>query len=86
MFLKYLNFCPNFFGHVRKPLDKKPKVISKFMMSWTGKQMITILILPNISTSKGNETMRFGKLIEYNIIFKNHAQNEADKVHLPNHQ
>ena len=29
-------------------------------------QTITIHILPNISQSKGNQTMKFGQLIEYN--------------------
>ena len=31
------------------------------------KQMITIHILPNISRSKGNLTMKFGQLIEYKM-------------------
>ena len=25
-FLRYLNFCPDFFGHIEKRLDKKTKV------------------------------------------------------------
>ena len=40
--------------------------------------MITIHILSNISRSKGNQTMTFGQLIEYNMrnIFQdNHTQN-----------
>ena len=36
------------------------------MMSQTGLQTITIHILRNISQSKGNKTMKFGQLIEYN--------------------
>ena len=35
------------------------------MTSQTGLQTITIHILPNISQSKGNQTMKFGQLIEY---------------------
>ena len=31
-----------------------------------GLQKIAIHILPNISQSKGNQTMKFGQLIEYN--------------------
>ena len=31
-----------------------------------GLETITIPILPNISQSKGNQTMKFGQLIEYN--------------------
>ena len=29
--LKYLNFCPDFFGNVEKRLDKKARLISKFI-------------------------------------------------------
>ena len=36
------------------------------MTSQTGGQTITIHILPNISRSKSNQIMKFGKLIEYN--------------------
>ena len=35
-------------------------------MSQTGLQTIAIHILRNISQSKGNKTMKFGQLIEYN--------------------
>ena len=41
--------------------------MSKFVTSQSGKQMITIHVLPNISRSKGIQTMKFGQLIEYNI-------------------
>ena len=37
------------------------------MTSQPGKQTIAINILPNISESKGNQTMRFGQLTEYNM-------------------
>ena len=40
-------------------------------------------ILSNISRSKGNQTMIFGQLIEYNIRtfwLKNHAQNVVEKL------
>ena len=36
------------------------------MTSQSGQQTILIHILPNISRSKGNQTMKFGQLIEYN--------------------
>ena len=41
------------------------------MTSQPGLQTIAIHILPTISQSKGNQTMKFGQLIEYNrgIIF-----------------
>ena len=37
------------------------------MTSQAGKQTIAMHILPNISRSKGNQAMKFGKLIEYNM-------------------
>ena len=36
------------------------------MASQPGLQTIAIHILPNISQIKGNQTMKFGQLIEYN--------------------
>ena len=36
------------------------------MTSQPGLQTIAIHILPNISQSKGNQTIKFGQLIEYN--------------------
>ena len=38
------------------------------MMSGPGVQVIAIHISANISQSKGNQTMKFGELIEYNKI------------------
>ena len=37
------------------------------MTSQSGKQTIAIHILPNISWSNGNQTIKFGQLIEYNM-------------------
>ena len=51
----------------RNGLIIKIMLISKFMTSEPGKQTIAIHILPNISRSKGNQTMKFGQLIEYNM-------------------
>ena len=36
------------------------------MMSQSGQQTFTIHILPNISRSKGKQTMKFGQSIEFN--------------------
>ena len=36
-------------------------------MSQTGQQTVTRHILPNISRRKGNQTMKFSQLIEYNM-------------------
>ena len=46
---------------------RKLRLISKFTTSQPGKQTIAIYILPNISRSKGNQTIKFGQLIEYNM-------------------
>ena len=46
---------------------RKISLISKFMTSKLEKQTIAIHILPNISSSKGNQTMKFGQLIEYSM-------------------
>ena len=51
------------------------KVDFKFMTLQTWKQTITIHILPNISRSKGNETMKFDQLIDYN-----HTQKVVEKL------
>ena len=54
------------------------------MTSQTGKQIVTIQILPNISQRKGNQATAGGQLIEYTLrnifFFKNHAKNEAGKL------
>ena len=42
-------------------------LISKFMSSSTGKKIIIILMLLNISRSKGNQTMKFGQLRGYEV-------------------
>ena len=66
-YLKYLNLCPDFFVHVGKRLIRKQMSISKFMKSSTGKLIIATHILPNISRSKDNLTMKLGQIIEYNM-------------------
>ena len=67
MFLRYLNFLSRLFGYLEKQLDKMAMLISKFMTSQTGQQIITIPILPNISRNKDNKIMKFGQWIEYNV-------------------
>ena len=62
--LRYLNFCTDFYGDVRKQLDKKTKVNFKFMTSKIGKQINKKTILPNISRSKGNCTIQFSNEAE----------------------
>ena len=53
------------------------------MTSQAGQQTVAIHLLLNISRSKGNHTMEFGRLIEYNVktfFFKNHTRNVVEKL------
>ena len=53
------------------------------MSSQPGLQITTIHILPNISESKDNQTMKLGQLIEYNKrnnFLKNYAENEVERL------
>ena len=53
------------------------------MASQPGSQTIATHILPDISQSKGNQTMKFGHLIECNkrnIFLQNYAENEAGRL------
>ena len=52
------------------------------MSSQPGKRTIPIQVLPNISRSKGNQTINFDKFIEYHMktsSLKNDAQNVLQK-------
>ena len=46
---------------------RKIRLISKFMASQPGKQVIVIYIMLNISRSKVIQTKKFGQLIEYTM-------------------
>ena len=53
------------------------------MTSQPGKQTIVMQILPNITKSKGNLTMKFDQLIEHNmrnIFLENYAKNVVEKL------
>ena len=51
------------------------------MTSETGKQIITINMLPNISRSKGSQAVKFSEFIDNMIFFfKNHDKNEAKRL------
>ena len=66
--LKMFKFFSWLFDHVGKRLNiRKVEFISKFITSQTSKQMITIHILLKISITEGNQEMKFGQLIEYNM-------------------
>ena len=53
------------------------------MTSQAGQQVFTIYILPNISRSFGNQAIKFGQLIEYNvknILLPNHVENKTGRL------
>ena len=59
-------FVTTFWSCSENGLIRKISLTSKFMASQASLQTIAIHILLNISQSKGNQTMKFGQLIEYN--------------------
>ena len=82
--LKIFTFLSRHFGDAEKRFHNRLMLISKFIASQTGQQVIAIHILSNILGSKGNQTMNFGQLAEHkirNIIFLgNHTQNVVVKL------
>ena len=83
--LKIFKFCLGFLVMFKNALIIKIWLISKIMMSQPGKQTIAIHILANISQTKGNQTMKFGQLIEYNmrIIFLEKSYTKCGKETIP---
>ena len=73
-----------FFIMQENVLIRKLRLISKFMTSKTEKQTITIQILPSISGSKDNQTMKFGQLIvnniKKNIFLEKSLKNRVEKL------
>ena len=59
--LKIFKFLSWFFGHVKNGLIRKIRLIFKFMTSQPVDQTIAMHVLPNISRSKENQTMKFGQ-------------------------
>ena len=58
-------FVTNFWSCRKNGLIRKIRLTSEFMTSQPDLQTIAIHIFPNISQSKGNQTMKFSQLIEY---------------------
>ena len=52
---------------LKNDLIKKLRLISKLLMSSTGKQLTTIHILPKILKNKDDQKPKFGLLVEYKI-------------------
>ena len=66
-FSRYLSFCLDILVIKQNGLIRKIRLTSNFMTSQPGQQTIVIHILPNISRSKGNQTMKIGQLRECNM-------------------
>ena len=52
------------------------------MTPFTRKQIITVFIFPNMSRRKDNQTITFGRFVEYNVRNrhqKNQAENETSQ-------
>ena len=64
--LKIFKFFTSFWSCRKNGSIRKIGITSKFMASQPGLQTVAIHILSSISKSKGNQTMKFGQLIEYN--------------------
>ena len=85
--MKYVFYLALFVLKIFKFLSwifvRKLRLILKFLTSQTGKQIITINILPNFSRSKSNQKIKFVQSIEFNmrnIFLANHTQNMMDKL------
>ena len=63
----FLPFCPTFSFMQENCCITILRYFLKFVMSQTGTQAITINILPDISKSKDNKTLKSAQLIEYNV-------------------
>ena len=66
-FSRYLNFCLDFLLMWKNGLIRKIRLISKFVTSQPCQKAIAIHILTSISSSKDNQVMKLGQLIEYNM-------------------
>ena len=73
-------FDTNLWSCRKNDLIRNIKLTSKFIVPQPGLQTVSIHVLPNVSQSQGNQTMKFGQLIEYNkknIFFRNSMENGA---------
>ena len=85
-FSRYLNFCLDFLVIQKIGLMRKIRLVLKFMTSQFGKQAIAIHILPNISRSIDNQTMKFGQknIFQENIFHhKSYTKCGRETIHRP---
>ena len=83
--LKIFKFLSLPFGHVEKRFGQKDEVNFKIYDLTTWKTEIAIHILPNISRSKSNQTMKIVPLTEYNIrnIFLEKSYSKCVRENIP---
>ena len=62
IFSRYLSFCLEFLVKLKNSFIRKIRLVLKIMTSQPDEQTYSIHILPNISRSKGNETI--GQLLD----------------------
>ena len=80
IFLTYLNFCPDFFSHVGKQLDKKPKVYCTIydVTNWETNDWSTY-----IGQSQEVKAKRQRNLVTLTLetfLLKSHAENKAGRL------
>ena len=82
-----LTFLFWFYGYVENYWIRKLALILKFIISQTNQQIIVICLLSNIIRIKGNQTMKLGHLIEYNMgnIFLEKLYTKYGKKAIPRH-
>ena len=82
--LEIFTFFSWLYGYVVKPLDKQTKVDLKIYKFTDWNTNIAITILPNISISKGNQTIKLANLIKHDMrnlfLEKSHLQNVVEKL------
>ena len=66
LFVLKIFFVVTFWSCRKNGLIRKIRLTSKFKTSEPRYQTIAIHMLPKISRSKGNQTVKLGQLIEYN--------------------
>ena len=73
------------FWSSRKTAWLERRLISKFMTSQPGSKTIAISMLPNVSRSKDNQTMKFGQLLKCNLrnIFLEKSYTKCRKETIP---
>ena len=66
-FLWHSNTFSDFFGSAEKRLDQKDEVNFKIYDLINYETNTSVYVLPNISKSKDNQTIKFGQLVEYDL-------------------